>query len=80
MKIYYVVQPFEAGVRNRLRMCAPIQVKDEERALMTGDEIARRKAGAIVYAQSVDPDLGDVGDPIVLGTFGVVPEEALASF
>ena len=71
---YYVVLPFvrtEAGLVAEQAVEAPSRVAAVSRARLA----AATKAGAVAFARTGDPALGDFTDAQVLAKFGEVPED-----
>ncbi|GAB4073418.1 hypothetical protein GCM10028812_53760 [Ancylobacter sonchi] len=78
-KTFYVVQPFEVGRRGAIRVGTPI----EARSAIDAERIARRmslsKVAVIAFSNEVDLDSGDSDLPIIIVSFGQVPEGVLES-
>ncbi|GAB4071787.1 hypothetical protein KHC28_00475 [Ancylobacter sonchi] len=76
-KTFYVVQPFEAGKRGAIKVGAQM----EARSAHDAERIARRlslvKLGVIAFSVDVDPESGDADSPILIASFGQVPDGAL---
>jgi len=71
---YYVVLPFvrtEDGLAAEQAMEAPSRAAAISRARVA----AQSKAGAVAFARTGDPSLGEFTDAEVLATFGEVPED-----
>ncbi|MFG1277212.1 hypothetical protein V5F34_08775 [Xanthobacter autotrophicus] len=76
-KTFYVVQPFELGKRGALKAGAAV----EARTAADAERIARRmaivNAGAIAFSRDVDPESDDADPPVLIASFGQVPDSTL---
>jgi len=74
METNYVVQGFEAGKRGALVALPAVAFKSEDQARGRAERMRHRCAGVVAFAQSADIEIGEYADPIVLVTYGDVPE------
>jgi hypothetical protein len=74
METTYVVQGFEAGKKGALIALPAVACKTEEQALGRAERLRHRCAGVVAFAQSADAEIGEYADPVVLVTYGDVPE------
>ncbi|MBS9476203.1 hypothetical protein [Ancylobacter radicis] len=76
-KTFFVVQPFEAGKRGALKPGQAMEVRTAEDA----DRVARRmsliKKGAIAFSREVDPESDDADAPVLIASYGEVPDGVL---
>lgn len=73
---YYVVQPFELDKKGHLVPKPAQQVQGRDMAIRRAKRLAE-KGGAVAFSRTGDLSSGDFDDAVVLGQFGLVPEEAL---
>lgn len=73
---YYVVQPFELNKKGHLVPKPAQQVQGRDVAIRRAKRLAE-KGGAVAFSRTGDMSSGDFDDAIVLGQFGLVPEECL---
>lgn len=80
---------FESSVRQRfavvafkrtrdglaIERCLPAD--DEEHAMRMAERLASVKAGSLAYSRSGNPDFGVPNEPVELGRFGDLPDDAL---
>jgi len=71
---YFVVQPFEQDKRGGLIAKQPQQVQTQSMAISRAKRLAE-KGGAVAFSRTGDLSTGDFDDAVVLGQFGLVPEE-----
>ncbi len=75
-KIFYVVQPYDAAKRgNGLKAGTAMEVATEAEARRKAERLAQSRAGAIAFSRAVDPDSDDAEPPVLLASFGRVPED-----
>ncbi len=74
---YYVVQPFELDKKGHLVPKPAQQVPGRDIAIRRAKRLAE-KGGAIAFSRTGDLSSGDFDDAVVLGQFGLVPEDVLA--
>lgn len=77
-RTYYVVQPYERSKKGRLMAGTPVNSQGPEQAKRLAERLAQRKAGAIAFSRSGDPEAGEFDDAVVLGVFGTVPDDVTA--
>jgi hypothetical protein len=73
METLYVVQGFRE-VEGAVMADKPVLHGMETYARQLGEQLAPEREGVLVYAQSADTDRGEYADPVVLVTYGNVPE------
>lgn len=71
---YFVVQPFENTKRRRLAEGAAQQAQNRDHAARMARRLAER-GGAIAFARSGDPVVGEYDDPEIIAVYGTIPEE-----
>ncbi|MDF2809354.1 MAG: hypothetical protein K0S56_385 [Microvirga sp.] len=76
-KTFYVVQPFEAGKRGRIKAGIPMEVRSAEDAERVAKRLSLVKAGAIAFSTEVEPESGDAEPPVLIASYGEVPEGML---
>lgn len=76
-KTFYVVQPFEAGKRGALKAGIPMEVRSAADAERVAARISLTKPGAIAFSTDVEPESGDADPPILIASFGQVPDGIL---
>lgn len=76
-KTFFVVQPFEAAKRGRIKAGIPM----EARSAADADRVAKRlslvKAGAIAFSTEVEAESGDAEPPVLIASYGAVPDGVL---
>lgn len=77
-KTLFFVQPFVMR-HHKLAAAGALTFLEPEDALETGADLARRRAGIVVLAQSYDPSQKMLAKPKVLKIHGKVPAEWTAS-
>ena len=70
----FTVIPFSTGKRGRIIGQPPVQARDEGHAKRTAERLSARYVGVIATACEVDAEAGIWGEPIVLASYGDVPE------
>ncbi|MFG1395159.1 hypothetical protein [Xanthobacter agilis] len=73
-KTFYVVQPYELGKRGALKASAPMEARSAEHAQRMAQRTAATKAGAIAFSREVDPESDDAEPPVLIASYGRVPE------
>ncbi|MCS0496325.1 hypothetical protein NVS89_14565 [Ancylobacter sp. MQZ15Z-1] len=76
-KTYFVVQPFEAGKRGAIKAGIPMEVRSAEDAERVAKRLSLVKAGAIAFATDVEQESGEADPPVLIASFGEVPEAVL---
>ena len=76
-KTFYVVQPFEAGRRGAIKAGIPMEVRSAADAERVARRISLVKLGAIAFSTDVEPESGDADPPVLIASFGQVPEAVL---
>ncbi|GLK84455.1 hypothetical protein [Ancylobacter defluvii] len=76
-KTFYVVQPFEAGKRGAIKAGIPMEVRNAADAERIARRISLVKLGAIAFSTEVEPESGDADPPVLIASFGQVPEGLL---
>jgi hypothetical protein len=72
---YYVVQPFEVTKAGRIVALNALQAQSEPQARRMAEAEARRKGGAVAFSRTGDLSSGDFEDAVILGKFGMVPDD-----
>lgn len=73
MLTYFVVQTFEIGKRGALIADTPVQLQGADQAIRTAERLALKKAGAVAFSRTGDPETGDFEDAKILFIHGEVP-------
>ena len=76
-KTFYVVQPFEAGKRGRVTAGVPMEVRSAADAERVARRMSLVKLGAIAFSTDVEPESGDADPPVLIASFGAVPDGVL---
>ncbi|MFG1260070.1 hypothetical protein V5F79_22340 [Xanthobacter flavus] len=76
-KTFYVVQPYELGKRGVLKAGVPMEVRTAGDAMRVAKRMALVKAGAVAFSRAVDPETEDSDEPVLIGSFGAVPDGVL---
>jgi len=76
-KTFYVVQPFEAGKRGKVKAGTPMEVRNASDAERVAKRMSLVKLGAIAFSTEVETESGDAEPPVMIATFGAVPEGVL---
>jgi len=74
---FYVVQPFEAGKRGKMKAGVPMEVRSAADADRVAKRMSMDKLGAIAFSADVEPESGDAEPPVLIATYGEVPDGAL---
>lgn len=69
---YYVMQPFVLIKKGRVRPGQPQPMPSAEAAKKAAARAAAR-GGAVAFARTGDPEIGDFDDADILAVFGEVP-------
>ncbi|WP_322997466.1 hypothetical protein [Castellaniella sp.] len=72
----FIVTAFSAGKRGKLVGQPPVQARDEGHARRTAERLSARYVGVIATACEVDAEAESWGEPVVLASYGDVPEMA----
>jgi hypothetical protein len=77
MMIHYVALPFVRLENGGLVPGEPVECPHSSAVLRRADAMYRNEAnpGAVALARIDSPDLGDCEDPLILKTFGDVPDD-----
>lgn len=76
-KTFYAVQPFEAGKRGRIKAGVPMEARTAADAERIAKRISLVVAGAIAFSRDVDPESDDADPPVLIASFGEVPDGVL---
>ncbi|MDR6953821.1 hypothetical protein J2X65_003184 [Ancylobacter sp. 3268] len=76
-KTFYVVQPFETGKRGAIKAGIPMEVRSAEDAERVARRLSLVKLGAVAFSREVDHESDDADEPILIASFGKVPEGML---
>lgn len=76
-RTFYVVQPFEAGKRGRVKAGVPMEVRSAADAERVARRMSLVKLGAIAFSTDVEPESGDADPPVLIASFGAVPDGVL---
>lgn len=76
-KTFYVVQPFFAGKRGALKAGLPMEVRNAADAERIALRMSLVKLGAIAFSTDVEPESGDAEPPVLIASFGQVPDGIL---
>lgn len=75
MKTFYAIQPFEKVTQGRLKVLQPVEAQSKDQCIRKAESLAK-KGGAIAFARTGDPEVGDFDDAAeILGRFGEVPQD-----
>ena len=74
---YYVALPFVRLENGSLAPGQAVECPDSAAAIRRADAISRSEmnAGAVAFARSGSPELGEFDDAVILKSFGDVPED-----
>jgi hypothetical protein len=72
---YYAILPFSRDVSGEFLAEAAIEVRSAEQARATASRMAGVERGAIAFAKTGDPQLGEWKDAVILGRYGDVPDD-----
>ncbi len=72
---YFVVLPLVRDQEGDLVAEAGLEAPSAPAALRRAQSLADRKAGALAFSRTGDPDLGEFEDAIILGRFGDTPAD-----
>lgn len=73
-QVIYSVIPFAAGKRGRILGQTPVQARDEGHAKRTAERMSARFVGVVATSCEVDMEADSWGEPVVLASYGQVPE------
>lgn len=76
-KTFYVVQPFEAGKRGAIKAGIPMEVRNAADAERIARRMSTAKLGAIAFSTDVEPESGDADPPVLIASFGQIPDSVL---
>ncbi|WP_454917339.1 hypothetical protein [Xanthobacter sediminis] len=76
-KTFYVVQPYKQGRRGVLVACQAREARNAADAQRIAERMAAMAAGAVAFSREVDPDSDDADPPVLIASYGRVPDEAL---
>lgn len=72
--LVFIVIPFSADKKGRLRPGSPKNLKDRDMALLAAGRMSVYSAGVIVIAQEVDAAADVYCEPRLVAHFGEIPE------
>lgn len=76
---YFVVLPFIRDVDGELIAEEAAEAPSEHSAMSRARLMIGKKAGAVAFSRTGDPQLGDFDDAVILGRYGETPKD-LAGF
>ncbi len=76
-KTFYVVQPFKQGRRGALVACQAREARNAADAERIAQRMAAMGAGAVAFSREVDPDSDDAEPPVLIASYGRVPDGVL---
>ncbi|MFG1454549.1 hypothetical protein V5F44_20200 [Xanthobacter sp. V2C-8] len=76
-KTFYVVQPYVLGKRGALRAGQAREARSAADAERMAERMAAMAAGAVAFSREVDPESDDAEPPVLIASYGRVPDEAL---
>jgi hypothetical protein len=71
---WFVVQAYRKGRRGALTPEEPKMARNEANCLAMAERLAITRPAVVAFKRKGDPDTGDFDDPVILATFGDVPE------
>lgn len=71
---HYVVQGYRKGARGKLRPDEPRIARDLNHCQVLAERVAQSRDAVIAFSRTGDIDTGDFDDPVIIATFGDVPE------
>lgn len=71
---WFVVQGYRKGKRGALTPEEPKMARNQESCLALAKRIAITRPAVVAFSRKGDPDTGDFDEPVILATFGDVPE------
>jgi len=72
---YYVAMGFERDETGELVAMDPVESQSPSAAIARARSLATKKAGAVAFSRTGDPNLGEFSDAVVLFTSGDMPDE-----
>ena len=75
---YFVVLPFARDAGGDFIAEAAIEVRSADQARSTASRMEGQGKGAIAFAKTGDPQLGEWDDAVILGRYGDVPDDLAA--
>jgi hypothetical protein len=72
---YHVVLPFMFTEEGELVAEDGLEAPSSTAAVWRARALATRRAGAVAFSRTGDPDTGDYGDAIILARFGETPHD-----
>ncbi|MGQ3673115.1 hypothetical protein ACT6QG_12045 [Xanthobacter sp. TB0136] len=73
-QVIFSVIAFSTGKRGRIIGRTPVQARDEGHARRTAERLSARHVGVIATACVVDIEAESWGEPVVLASYGQVPD------
>jgi hypothetical protein len=75
---YFVVLPFARDADGDFIAEAAIEVRNADQARSTASLMEGQGKGAVAFAKTGDPQLGEWNDAVILGRYGDVPDDLAA--
>ena len=75
---YFAVLPFARDADGDFIAEAAIEVRNADQARSTASRMEGQGKGAIAFAKTGDPQLGEWDDAVILGRYGDVPDDLAA--
>jgi hypothetical protein len=72
---YYVAMGFRRDEEGELVVLEPMEARSSSAAVSRARALAAKEAGAVAFARTGDPDLGEFADAVVLFREGEVPND-----
>jgi hypothetical protein len=76
---FYFVQVYGIDAKNRIVGGRSYTVPDETAAKVKAKYLSERSAGVVAFSQMVDEGAMDTEEPVLLASYGRVPDEAKAA-
>ncbi|MCB4769610.1 hypothetical protein LGR54_13410 [Ancylobacter sp. Lp-2] len=73
-KTFYVVQAYETGRRGVISVGIPIEARTSEDAARIAKRLSIIRLGAIAFSRDTGSDEKGLGKPVIIASFGRVPE------
>jgi hypothetical protein len=72
---YYVAVGFRRDEEGELVALEPVEAQTSSSAISRARSFAAKEAGAVAFARTGDPDIGEFQDAVILLSLGEVPDK-----
>ncbi|MET3648066.1 hypothetical protein [Phyllobacterium ifriqiyense] len=76
MAAFFVVQTF-SKIKGGMRPDLPVQAQNTAHARRMAERLSLQKEAVVAFMREGDPSTGDYDEPLLIATFGELPDEIM---